>query len=149
MHLQKDTYTISTDKDLLNIEYIHAYLSKQSYWAMGIPLEIVRKSIQGSLCFGIFNNSNQIGFARVITDTATFAYLADVFIDEKYRGQGLSKWLMETIMTHQDLQGLRRFMLATLDAHTLYEQYGFVLITYPERWMHIHYPNRYADYNLM
>ncbi len=144
MNVQKGTYSISTDSKRLNIPYIHAYLSKQSYWAKGIPLETVQKSIAGSVSFGVYDDLNQIGFARVVTDKATFAYLADVFIDEKHRGLGLSKWLMETIMAHPDLQGLRRFMLATRDAHTLYEQYGFALLTFPERWMHIHYPNRYG-----
>ena len=130
-------YSISTDKSRLDIPYVHQFLST-SYWAENIPIEIVRRSIQGSLCFGVYDDAKQIGFARIISDLATFAYLADVFIDEKYRGQGLSKKLMETILAHPDLQGLRRFMLATRDAHDLYHQYGFVPLTKVDRWMQIH-----------
>ena len=115
-----------------------------SYWAENIPLEVVQRSIDGSLCFGVYQNDKQIGLARVITDEATFAYLCDVFINEVYRGRGLSKWLMETILSYPGLQGLRRFMLATKDAHGLYEQFGFVPLTLPERWMHIHQPDVYS-----
>lgn len=104
---------------------------------------MVEKSIQGSLCFGIYHDENQIGFARVISDMASFAYLADVFVDEIYRGRGLSKWLMEVILSHPDLQGLRRFMLATRDAHGLYKQFGFSQLSLPERWMQIHNPHPY------
>ena len=145
MNWQKGEYNISTNKDELNVPFIHEYLSNQSYWAKGIPLKVVKKSIEGSLCFGVYHHNKQIGFARMITDCATFAYLADVFIDELYRGRGLSKWLMETIMAHPELQGLRRCMLATRDAHGLYAQYGFVPLTFPERWMQIHYPDRYQS----
>lgn len=140
---KKENYTISTDKLRLDIPYIHDYLSNRSYWAQNIPLEIVQRSIEGSLCFGIFAAQQQIGFARVITDKACFAYLADVFVDEQYRGQGLSKWLLEVIVGYPELQGLRRFLLATRDAHGLYEQFGFSLLTFPERWMHIHNPDVY------
>ena len=143
MNRQKDDYTISTDKSKLDISYIHQYLSRDSYWAAGVPVEVVKRSIEGSICFGVYHLNSQIGFARLITDCATFAYLADVFIDELYRGKGLSKWLMETIMAHPELQGLRRCMLATRDAHSLYAQYGFVPLTFPERWMQIHVPDRY------
>ncbi len=143
MDRQKDDYTISTDKNNLDLSYIHHYLSKESYWAAGIPVEVVKKSIEGSICFGVYHCNNQIGFSRLITDCATFAYLADVFIDQNYRGQGLSKWLMQTIMTHEDIQGLRRIMLATRDAHSLYAQYGFLPLTFPERCMQIHWPDRY------
>ncbi len=136
-------FIISTDKTRLDINYIHEYLANQSYWAENIPLPIVKKSIEGSLCFGIYAGENQIGFARVITDLACFAYLADVFVDENYRGLGLSKWLMQIILTHPDLQGLRRFLLATRDAHGLYEQFGFSLLSFPEKWMHIHNPDVY------
>lgn len=118
-------YILSTDKNKLQLNYIHSYLSTESYWAKNIPLEIVKKSIEGSLCFGIYYNNNQIGFARVITDNATFGYLADVFIDKDYRGKGLSKELMIFIMEHETIKLLRRFMLATLDAHSLYKQFGF------------------------
>lgn len=144
MQWKKDNYTISTDKSGLDITYIQQFLSK-TYWAENIPVETVQKAIEGSICFGVYSRDQQIGFARVITDQATFAYLADVFIDEEYRGKGLSKWLMEVIMSLKDLQGLRRFMLATKDAHGLYEQFGFELLTFTERWMHIHHPEVYKQ----
>jgi GNAT superfamily N-acetyltransferase len=118
---------------------------RQSYWAEGIPIEIVKRSIENSLCFGVYKTSQQIGFARLVTDYATFAYLADVFILESFRGQGLSKWLMETIVSHPDLQGLRRWMLATRDAHELYRKYGFTAIASPERWMERHFPEVYRE----
>jgi len=137
-------FEISTDKSRLDIPYIHRFL-EQSYWAVGIPLETVERSIEGSLCFGLYHRQQQAGFARVITDGATFAYLADVFIDDRFRGRGLGKWLMEVIMRHESVQGLRRFMLATRDAHGLYEQFGFSLLTFPERWMHIHKPDVYKN----
>jgi len=140
----KDDYRISTQKDKINVDYVHRFLS-QSYWAENIPLEVVRRSIEGSLCFAVFGGGEQIGFARVITDEATFAYLADVFIDERFRGRGLSKWLMEIIMTYPSLQGLRRFLLATRDAHGLYKQFGFAPLTFADRWMHIHQPNVYKE----
>jgi GNAT superfamily N-acetyltransferase len=140
--MQKEGFAITTNTTFFNLEYIHNFLS-QSYWAEHIPKEVVQKSIENSLCFGVFHLGRQIGFARMITDKATFAYLADVFIDEAYRGQGLSKWLMEEILMHPDLQGLRRMMLATRDAHGLYAQYGFAPLTYTDRWMHIHQPDVY------
>ena len=142
MHWQKNSFTIDTEKSKLDIEYIHAFLS-QSYWAENIPLPIVERSIEGSLCFGVYELEKQIGFARVITDGATFAYLADVFIDMSYRGRGLSKWLMECILSYPSLQGLRRFMLATKDAHNLYVQFGFTPLTFTDRWMHRHQPDIY------
>lgn len=136
-------YTYSTDKNKLDINYIHHFLSKESYWAKNIPIEIVRKSIEGSFCFGIYNGNQQIGFARVITDYATFGYLADVFVDEKYRGKGLSKNLMQFIMDNETIKGLRRFMLATLDAHGLYEQYGFMKLEGDKRLMGIKFFEEY------
>jgi GNAT superfamily N-acetyltransferase len=131
----------------MDIDFIHAYLTT-SYWAAGITKEIVLRSIQGSLCFGVFKKDpgspkKQVGFARMVTDQATFAYLADVFIDEDYRGKGLSKWLMEFILSHPALQGLRRMLLATRDAHGLYAQFGFSELNNPERWMQIHQPDIY------
>src|SRR5689334_24705655 len=114
LEFQKDNFTISTDSDRLDLEVIYGYLSR-SYWAAGRPRETVEKSIKHSLCFGVYDGSKQIGFARVITDFATFAYLADVFILEEYQGQGLGKWLVSVIMGHPDLQGLRRWSLATRD----------------------------------
>ncbi len=141
MEARKD-YLITTDSALFNLEYIHNFLT-HSYWAQGIPVETVKRSIENSLCFGVFHLHQQIGFARMITDKATFAYLADVFIDEAYRGKGLSKWLMEHIMLHPELQGLRRMMLATRDAHGLYAQFGFTPLNYVDRWMNIHRPDIY------
>jgi N-acetylglutamate synthase-like GNAT family acetyltransferase len=139
----KDNYTISTDKTSLSPEYIHQYLSEQSYWAKGIPLHTVKRSIEGSICFGVYKDAQMVGFARVITDNATFGYLADVFIDETCRGQGLSKWLMEVILAHPDLQGLRRFMLATRDAHGLYRQFDFKELANPEYMLAIVKPDIY------
>jgi N-acetylglutamate synthase-like GNAT family acetyltransferase len=136
MNWQKENFIISDEKEKLDAEYIHDYLANKSYWAENIPLETVRKSIDGSICFGIYENEKQIGFARVVTDKATFGYLADVFIDENYRTKGLSKWLMEIIMAHRELQGLRRWMLGTKDAHGLYEKFGFEPLENPERIMH-------------
>jgi len=118
-------FLYSTDKSKLNLDYIHHFLSQESYWAKNIPIDIVNTSIEGSLCFGVYENNKQVGFARVITDYATFGYLADVFIDKDYRGRGLSKELMVFIMEQDVVKKLRRFMLATLDAHSLYAQFGF------------------------
>ena len=138
----KNKFIISTDKSKLNIQFIHNYLSNESYWAKNIPVNTVKKSINGSCCFGLYINENknvlaatQIGFARVVTDFATFGYLADVFIVENYRGKGLAKWLVKVIMNHPDLQGLRRWMLATKDAHALYAKFGFLALDKPERIM--------------
>ncbi|MDQ3278916.1 MAG: GNAT family N-acetyltransferase [Bacteroidota bacterium] len=140
----KEDYSISTDKVKINVAYVHQFLSR-SYWAENIPLDVVRRSIDGSLSFAVFHKETQVGFARVITDGATFAYLADVFIDENFRGRGLSKWLMEVIISHPDLQGLRRFLLATRDAHGLYRQFGFQPLNFVDRWMQIHQPNVYKE----
>lgn len=126
----------------MDIDFIHSFLTR-SYWAEGISKEIIRRSIEGALCFGVFENDKQVGFARMITDRATFAYLADVFIIEEYRRLGLSKLLMEVIMSHPDLQGLRRMMLATRDAHELYKKFGFTPLNNVDRWMHIHNPDIY------
>lgn len=135
--------TISTDKKQLNVGYIHAYLANESYWSKNIPLDVVLRSIEGSICFGVYDGKQQIGFARVITDHATFAYLADVFIDPAYRGKGISKHLMRYIMDHESLRGLRSFMLATLDAHGLYEQFGFKPLREPARYMSIKFFESY------
>jgi GNAT superfamily N-acetyltransferase len=129
-------YTISSDKSRLDVALIHDYLSRRSYWAEGRPLEVVRRSIEHSLCFGVYGPDGQVGFARVVTDCATFAWLADVFILEEHRGRGLGKWLIETAVAHPDLQGLKLFLLATRDAHELYRRYGgFEALPKPERWM--------------
>jgi len=142
MDFTKDGFTITTEREKMDIELIHSFLNR-TYWAEGISKETIRRSIEGSLCFGVFENDKQVGFARMITDKATFAYLADVFIIEEYRGRGLSKWLMEIIMTHPDLQGLRRMILATKDAHGLYEKFGFTPLINVDRWMHILDPDVY------
>ena len=144
MEWTKDDFSISTDKNKIDVAYVHRFLSS-SYWAENIPLDVVERSIEGSLCFGVYHGEQQIGFARVITDEASFAYLCDVFIDEAYRGKGLSKWLMEAILAYPGLQGLRRFLLATRDAHGLYRQYGFSELTFTDRWMQIHWPNVYKE----
>jgi GNAT superfamily N-acetyltransferase len=134
MTVYKNNYFITTDKNKINLIYVHQFLSA-SYWAENISLAIVEKSIQGSECFSVFDLQRQIGFARVITDKTTFGYLADVFIDEAYRGRGLSKWLIQTIMEHPELQGFRSWVLATKDAHGLYAQFGFKPLEIPERYM--------------
>jgi GNAT superfamily N-acetyltransferase len=143
---EKQGYLISTDPAKLDIGVIHQYLSQQSYWAQNIPLEVVQRSIANSFCFGVYYQEQQIGFARMITDKATFGYLADVFILPDYRGKGLSKWLMATIHAHPDLQGLRRWMLGTKDAHGLYKQFGWAPL--PEevvgRFMQLHTPDVYG-----
>jgi len=130
-----EEFLISTDKSKLDIHVIHQYLSKESYWAKNIPLEIVRKSIEGSVCFGLYHQQKQIGFARVITDGVVFGYLADVFIIKEFRGQGLSKWIMQFILAHPDLQNFRRWLLGTRDAHGLYKQFGFNQLDHPEIYM--------------
>ena len=144
MDFIKDGFTISTEKEKLDIDLIHSFLTR-SYWAEGISKEIISRSVEGALCFGVFENDKQVGFARMITDRATFAYLADVFIIEEYRGRGLSKWLMEVIMSHPDLQGLRRMVLVTRDAHELYKKFGFTPLNNVDRWMHIHQPEIYKN----
>jgi N-acetylglutamate synthase-like GNAT family acetyltransferase len=137
----RDGFTISTDKARLDVPAIHDFLANSSYWARNVPLSTVQKSIENSLCFGIYDDGNrQVGFARVITDYAVFAYLADVFILEDYRGRGLAKWLMACIVSTPELQNLRRWMLATKDAHGLYAQYGFNPLSKPERFMEASQP---------
>jgi GNAT superfamily N-acetyltransferase len=136
---------ISTDKALLDRAYIHRFLSEHSYWAKDIPLETMNRSIEHSLCFGLYRAGKQIGFARAVTDCATFAWLADVFIDESERAQGLGKKFVPAILGHPQLQGLRRFMLGTRDAHGLYARYGFKPLEYVERFMQIQDPNPYQS----
>jgi GNAT superfamily N-acetyltransferase len=136
-------YEISTDKTRLDVELIHSFLAG-TYWAAGIPRSVVEKAIANSLCFGIYVEGNQVGFARVITDLATFGYLADVFVIPEHRGRGLSKALMRHILSHPDMLGLRRILLATKDAHGLYEQFGFGPFKNPERLMSIHNPDVYG-----
>jgi N-acetylglutamate synthase-like GNAT family acetyltransferase len=124
-------YVISDDSARLDLYVVHGFLSR-SYWAKAIPRELVERSIRNSLCLGVYSDGKQVGFARVITDKATFAYLCDVFIAEEHRGRGLSKALVAAIKAHRDLQGIRRWMLVTLDAHGLYEQFGFQKVANPE-----------------
>jgi GNAT superfamily N-acetyltransferase len=140
---RRGSYLISTDPARLDLAVIHGFLTT-SYWATGIPLATVQAAIEHSLCFGIYEGAHQVGFARLVTDSATFAYLADVFVLESHRGQGLSKWLMECIRAHPDLGGLRRWLLATRDAHELYRQYGFRALAAPDRFMEIHDPDIYT-----
>ncbi|MEA2175817.1 MAG: hypothetical protein QOD00_3409 [Blastocatellia bacterium] len=128
-------YSISTDPARLDLETIHTFLCSESYWATGRPVEVIKRSIENSLPFGIYRGDRQVGFARVITDYATFAWLADVFVLEEFRGQGLAKWLVEVILSHPELQGFRRWVLATKDAHELYHRFGFDALNRPERWM--------------
>lgn len=141
----KDTkiIEISTDKARLQIAVIHEFLTQESYWAKDRTLEQTRIAIENSICFGVYAGERQIGFARVVSDKATFAYIGDVFIIDEFRGRGLSKWLMQVIIEHPELQGLRRWVLATLDAHGLYEQFDFAGLRHPERWMEKTAPNAY------
>lgn len=142
-NIKKDDYLISTDKKMLDLIAIHKFLSTKAYWCLNIPKDKVQISIENSLCFGVYHEEKQIGFARIITDFSTIAYLGDVYIEEEYRGKGISKWLMEIIMTHPDLQGLRRWILLTGDAHELYRKYGWTDLTDPDKWMEIHDKNVY------
>jgi len=139
---RRDDYLISTDRRKLDRKVIHQFL-EGSYWAKGIPPGIVDRCIENSLCFGLYEGNRQVGFARVISDLSTFAYLADVFVLESARGRGLGIWLIETIMGHPQLQGLRRWMLATADAHGLYRKFGFTALSRPERIMEIVDPDIY------
>ena len=136
-------YTISTDRARLQTDEIHKFLTEESYWAKERTREQTETAIKNSLPFGVYKGENLVGFARVVTDYATFAYVGDVFILEEFRRKGLSVWLMETIINHPDLQGFRRWLLATKDAHALYEKFGFTALKFPERWMEKTAPNAY------
>jgi GNAT superfamily N-acetyltransferase len=132
----RDRFTVSTDRSRLDVGLIHEYLSQVSYWAQGRPLATVEKSVEHSLCFGLYERDRQIGFARVVTDYATFAWLCDVFVLESHQGHGLGKWLVECVVAHPHLGGLKHFVLATSDAHGLYREYGgFEGLPHPEKWM--------------
>ncbi|GAA4014334.1 GNAT family N-acetyltransferase [Hymenobacter fastidiosus] len=138
-------FTISTDPARLDVAAIHAYLAQESYWATGIPRETVQRAIDHSLSFGLYAPDGRLaGFARVVTDTATFAWLCDVFVLAEFRGQGLSKWLLEQVWAHPELQGLRRRLLATLDAHGLYTRFGFAPLAAPDRFLEIRQPDPYG-----
>ena len=143
MDVENEEFTISTERNLLQTAVIHKFLAEESYWARERSLEQTIKAIENSLPFGVYCGARQIGFARVVTDYATFAYVGDVFILAEYRGRGLSKRLMDAIVSHPDLQGFRRWVLATKDAHTLYEKFGFAPLRFPDRWMEKTAPNAY------
>jgi len=134
LEVQRGSLTISTDPDLLDLDVICSFLSR-AYWAQGRPRDRIESSVQNSLVFGVYDGSRQIGLARVVTDYATFAWLCDVFVDEAYRGQGIGKWLVATVVSHPDLEGVRRFLLNTRDAHGLYHQFGFTPLNTPDTWM--------------
>src|SRR5947209_3188181 len=142
LEYSRGEFVVSTDPARLELDTLHNFLTR-CYWAEGIPREVVARSLENSLCFGVFRGPHQIGFARVISDYATYAYLGDVFILDAYRGRGLAKFLMECIRQHPQLQGLRRWTLATRDAHGLYTQFGFRPLIRPERFMEIHDPDVY------
>ena len=139
----RNNYTISTDKDKLDIESIHKFLAKETDWAKGIPINTLKTSIENSLNFGLYYKDQQIGFARIISDYSTIAYLGDVYILKEHRGKGLSKWLINEIMMHPNLQGLRRWILLTDTAEWLYKKYGFKTLPQPEIYMEKHNPNVY------
>ena len=139
---RKGEFLISTDRALIDLDVVHGFLTK-CYWANGIPRNVVARSIENSLCFGVYAEDKQVGFARVISDYATYAYIGDVFLLESFRGRGLGKWLMECIMLHPRLQGLRRWSLVTSDAHGLYAQFGFEALKKQQNCMELHRPDVY------
>jgi len=147
-HIQLGDYLITTDRSLLQVSDIHRWLSTKSYWAQGIPLETVQRAFINSFVVGVIHKSRQVGYARFITDYAVFAYLADVYVEEEHRGNGLSKAMMELLMGQSWMIGLRKLLLATLDAHGLYEQYGFKPLHFPERIMEITRMNLYQAENV-
>ncbi len=140
--IRRGLYTITTAAADVDIDAVHAFLAN-SYWARGIPRDLMVRAVAGSLPFSLFHGERQIGFARVITDRATYAYLADVYVLEEYRGQGLGSWLIEVVVAHPDLQGLRRLALVTRDAHSLYRKFGFTELAAPEQHMEIARPGVY------
>ncbi|HZQ71081.1 MAG TPA: GNAT family N-acetyltransferase [Terriglobales bacterium] len=142
----RSAFSISTDRTRLDLDVIHSFLT-ESYWAREIPREVVARSVENSLCFGVYRGEEQVGFARVISDFATYAYIADVFILEPYRGHGLGKWLIGCIVDYPDLRNLRRWSLVTRDAHELYSQFGFHRLKAPERWMELYDPEVYTKQN--
>jgi GNAT superfamily N-acetyltransferase len=141
---QRGEFEVSANPQRLDVDAVHQFLAQESYWAKGIPRATFEKSVRNSLCFGLFHGNRQIGFARVISDFATIAYLGDVFVTPPYRGQGLAKWLMECVVSHPELQNLRRWILLTRDAHGLYRHIGFTELAQPERWMEIHNAGTYG-----
>lgn len=144
MRVERGEFSITSDPEAVDVEAVHAFLTR-AYWSDGVPLSIVARAIAGSIPFSLFHGTTQIGFARVITDRATYGYLADVYVLEAYRGQGLGRWLIDCLMQHPDLQALRRFSLVTRDAHDLYRKAGFSPLTAPERHMEIVRPVMTVD----
>jgi GNAT superfamily N-acetyltransferase len=144
INIPKGDYLISTDISKINISIVHDFLANHSHWSKNIPLEKVKKSVENSLNFGVFHQNNMIGYARIISDFATIAYLGDVFILPPHRGKGLSKWLISVIINHPELQGLRRWILLTSDAHELYRKYGWTMPSKPELYMERFTPNIYS-----
>ena len=143
MEIERDEFQISTDRSRLDLDAIQIFLSQESYWAQNRTIKQTKTAIENSICFGVYHGERQVGFARVVSDQATFAYIGDVFIIDEFRGRGLSKWLMQVIVEHPDLQGLRRWVLATRDAHGLYKQYKFDELRHPTRWMERTAPDAY------
>ena len=141
---RKGEFTVSTDPALIDLDVVHSFLTN-CYWAKGIPRDVVARSIENSLCFGVYADGKQIGFARVISDYATYAYIGDVFVIDSFRGRGLGKWLMECVMHHPRLQGLRRWSLVTQDAHGLYSKLGFEPLKKPQNYMELHRPDVYQQ----
>lgn len=145
MEWTRDDHVVSDEPRRLDRRRIWRFLSQESYWAGGIPEETVDKALEHSLCFGLYRHGAQVGFARVVTDRATFAYLCDVFVDATARGEGLGEWMVACVLEHPELQGLRRICLMTRDAHGLYERFGFRPMPDPARYLEIHRPGVYGD----
>jgi GNAT superfamily N-acetyltransferase len=143
METASDTFIISTDKSRLDVDAIHSFLSTESYWAQNRSRQQTETAIENSICFGAYNHDRLVGFGRVVSDCATFAYVGDVFVIEEYRGRGIGKRLMDAMLGHPDLQNLRRWILATRDAHTVYSRHGFSALAHPERWMERPAPDAY------
>lgn len=141
---KRDHLLVTTDPARMDVDAIHAFIAR-AYWSIGIPRETVKNAVQHSLCFGLFDGAAQVGLARLVTDHATFAYLCDVYVLESHRGRGLGKWLIECVMAHPSIPGLRRIMLVTNDAHELYRRFGFVEATDPQKLMEIRRPNIYQQ----
>jgi len=141
---QYENFLLSSNPDKLDFRVIHKYLSENSYWAQNIPMNIVKRSVENSVCFGLYDMEKQIGLTRVITDKATFAYLADIFVLDEYRGKDLGTWMIEKVMKSSELHGLKRWQLSTRNAHSFYEKFGFHALEYPDRHMTIKYNNIYG-----
>jgi ribosomal protein S18 acetylase RimI-like enzyme len=145
MQWTRDDYVVTDDRARLDLAVIHAFIAGESYWAAGIPEAVLARAIDNSLCFGLYRGASQVGFARVVTDHSTYAYLCDVFVDSAHRGRELGKWLVECVVAHPDLQGLRRFCLMTRDAHELYKPFGFKPMADSTRYLEIHRPGAYQQ----